>query len=353
MSRPNSKLPRYVVAYRDRHGKQRVYFKHRINVVLPQPTGSPEFFKAYAETLERDAKLKGGTKGDDDIKARHFGAGTVDAAVLAYFASTTFKVELRESTQYDRARVLKNLAESYGPNRVAHIRREDVEKWIASKADKPGAARHFAVTIKHWLDYCVTTLCLMKESPAAMIKLPSLPESDGYHCWTEDEIATYRKRHATGTNARTSMELALATGQRISDVAKMGRQHLRDGGKAIFVKQKKTGWQGEIPLHAELRTALKASPANNLTFLINQYGKPYTEAGLGGQFRDWCDEAGLPQCSMHGLRKACATRLAEAGATAHQIMSILGFTLREAERYTRAAEQKKMAKAGAKLVRVI
>jgi len=53
--------------------------------------------------------------------------------------------------------------------------------------------------------------------------------------------------------------------------------------------------------------------------------------------RKWTDKAGLPDCSAHGLRKACARRLAEAGATPHEIMSITGHkTLAEVERYTRA-----------------
>ena len=44
--------------------------------------------------------------------------------------------------------------------------------------------------------------------------------------------------------------------------------------------------------------------------------------------------AGLPiDCQPHGLRKAAGRRLAEAGCTAHEIMSVLGHkTLSEAER---------------------
>ena len=53
-----------------------------------------------------------------------------------------------------------------------------------------------------------------------------------------------------------------------------------------------------------------------------------------------------PGRSPHGLRKAAGRRLAEASATAHQIMSILGLTLQTAEIYTRQAEQGRMAVAG-------
>jgi len=60
-----------------------------------------------------------------------------------------------------------------------------------------------------------------------------------------------------------------------------------------------------------------ATPSGHLTFLITEFGRPFTPAGFGNWFRARCDEAGLHHCS--GLRKACATALAEAGASTHEI----------------------------------
>ena len=59
-----------------------------------------------------------------------------------------------------------------------------------------------------------------------------------------------------------------------------------------------------------------------MTFLQTEYGKPFTEAGFGNWFRDRCDEAGLPQCTAHGLKKASATIAAENGATTRQLMAM-------------------------------
>jgi integrase len=55
-------------------------------------------------------------------------------------------------------------------------------------------------------------------------------------------------------------------------------------------------------------------------------------------------QAGLPDRRVtHGLRKAAARRLAEAGCTAHQIMSMTGHqSMKEVERYTKAVEQKRL-----------
>jgi integrase len=113
-----------------------------------------------------------------------------------------------------------------------------------------------------------------------------------------------------------------------------------------MVRQSKTGRTLEIPVNAELRTCIEATPSEHLTFLTTRLGKPYSHGGLSDQFRVWCDEAGLPEhCSAHGLRKAAARRMAEAGCSAHEIAAITGHgTLKEIERYTKAAEQARLAR---------
>ena len=57
--------------------------------------------------------------------------------------------------------------------------------------------------------------------------------------------------------------------------------------------------------------------------------------------------AGLPaECVAHGLRKAALRRLAEHGATSKEMQAVSGHkTLAEIERYTRQADQRRLAKA--------
>ena len=77
---------------------------------------------------------------------------------------------------------------------------------------------------------------------------------------------------------------------------------------------------------------------------------PATAAGFGNWFADRCREAGIPVCA-HGLRSAAATRLADYGATAHQLVSWFGWrTLSEAERYTKEADRKRLAREAGKLI---
>src|SRR5262249_39302257 len=100
-----------------------------------------------------------------------------------------------------------------------------------------------------------------------------------------------------------------------------------------------------IPIHPELAGALAATPRNNLTFLVTERGKPFTPASFGNWFRARCNEASLPQCSAHGLRKAGATQLANAGCTIDQIKALTDHkALTEVPRYTKAADKAKLAR---------
>jgi integrase len=139
--------------------------------------------------------------------------------------------------------------------------------------------------------------------------------------------------------------LGVFTAQRRGDVVRIGRQHIRDG--VLTVRQRKTGTTLAIPVHPELARIIDATPIGHLTLLTTKSGRSYSANNFSDQFRVWCDQAGLPQhCVFHGLRKAAARRLAEAGCTAHEIAALTGHaSLREVERYTKAADQARLAKA--------
>jgi integrase len=139
------------------------------------------------------------------------------------------------------------------------------------------------------------------------------------------------------------MALLLYTGQRRSDVVKMGRQNRN--GSALRVRQQKTGTELEIPVHATLQGILDATPGDNMTYLLTSHGAPFTPAGFGNWFHEQCVAAGLaPGLASHGLRKAACRRLAEAGCSTLQIMSITGHKkVADIETYVSARNQKLMA----------
>ncbi|WP_271615311.1 tyrosine-type recombinase/integrase [Bradyrhizobium sp. CCBAU 51627] len=131
---------------------------------------------------------------------------------------------------------------------------------------------------------------------------------------------------------------------------RLGRQHIRDG--RIRFREAKNEHRNpiniDIPVHPALAESIgAANVSNNMTFLLTEFGKPFTANGFGNKFKDWCCQADPPHCSAHGVRKATATALAEAEATPYEIMAITGHqTLAEVERYTKAVRRRKTADAG-------
>jgi integrase/recombinase XerD len=161
--------------------------------------------------------------------------------------------------------------------------------------------------------------------------------------------------HPVGTKARLALALLLYTSWRREDAPRLGPQHiyeakLPDGSteKRIKYRQAKNENRNpvdmDIRLQPDLAAIIDATPSGHLTFLITEYGKSFTANGFGNRFKDWCRQANLPHCSAHGLRSATAIRLAERGATPHEIMAITGHqTLEEVEHYTRAAGKRRLA----------
>ena len=76
---------------------------------------------------------------------------------------------------------------------------------------------------------------------------------------------------------------------------------------------------------------------------MTSFGKPFTANGFGNKMREWCDEAGLPDCTSHGLRKLFMIRLVHAGYTAPQIGALSGHKdLREIQLYIDEMDRSKM-----------
>src|SRR5262245_45712024 len=188
-----------------------------------------------------------------------------------------------------------------------------------------------------------TALDLIDDDPTIGIKLRSV-KGDGFHTWSEEEIAAFEAAHPIGSRERLALALGLHTGQRRGDVICMGRQHVR--GDLLHVVQQKTGKVLAIPIHPELQAVLDVVPLTQMTFLQTLRGKPFDGHTFTAWFIAACAKAGLSSdCTFHGLRKAACRRLAEAGCTVHEIAAISGHqTLREIERYTKAADQARMAR---------
>ncbi len=210
----------------------------------------------------------------------------------------------------------------------------------------PSAANNFLKAMSVLMEFALEA-GLVDHNPVRDVKKINT-KSDGFHTWTVAEVAAFEARHPVGTMARLAMDLMLYTGLRRSDVVRVNRSHIAGGVLSIqpVKTQRSSGVIVTVRILPVLADSIEKTPTGEKTLLISGWNRPFAVKGFGNWFRDHCDEAGVPG-SAHGLRKAAATRCAENGATASELMAMFGWTtLQEAERYTRAAERRKLGLQG-------
>lgn len=326
------KHPPYVSKFKDRHGKVRWIFRKADleSRGTALTFDKPEWWEWYFAALKGEAR---------QIGAKFTLAGTFSALIVAYYDSTDWK-NLKPATQVSRRREIERFRSEHGNKTVAHLQARHIARMMDLKADFPGAANNRLKTLRALLAFAKTR-GWRPDNPAMEVRKLRY-RTEGFHTWSEDEIAKFEARWATGTRERLAFDLLLYTGQRSADVRVMTAGQVRAG--YISLRQSKTDGALEIPIHPTLAASLAARDVDHLVLVTTKFGKPRSEKGFSNWISASARAAGIKGCSAHGLRKSAARRLAEAGCTVHEIMAITGHkSLKEVERYTRAVEQRASA----------
>lgn len=336
------KLPKYVSAFHDRHGKERFRYRRAgVTVALPGPYNS----RAFKDALEAAVNAV------PREKASRHDPGTVNELLNLYFQSATF-LKPSETRQRIARAILEDFRASVGKDLIANFEFNHIEALLLAKAKKrvegkrtvggPEAARALHKQLKRLFAHAVK-LKWISANPAEMAEGAG-GKRGTRHTWTEAEIAQYRAKHSLGTKARLALEIILWTGQRRADACSLGPQHIK--GSRIEWTAAKGEKPMVLPLAPQLRDAIAAMPAVGIkTLLVSAWGKPFTKDGFGNWFRDQCLAAGLPdKCRAHGLRKAIARRAAELEATQQQLKAIGGWEQdAEVTTYAKGADQARLA----------
>jgi integrase len=340
-------LPKYVSEFQNRHDVWTVRFRRKgWPTIYPKAKpGTDEFADEYRRWLAGQPQ---------EIGSKRTRPGSLKALAASYFNSLGF-VSMKATTQGVYRNIINRLCEDEGSTGIkvgdmpsSAIRREHVIKLMAKRAAKPDSANGLRKVLRAMMAHAVEA-GIRKDDPTQGVK-PIKVKTDGFHSWTEAEIEKFEQVHGAGSKGRLALALLLYTGQRRGDVVRMGRQHMRDG--FLSVKQEKTGTELSIPVLPVLQSVIDETPKDNMSFLVTELGRPFTSAGFGNWFKEQCYMANLPHCSAHGLRKAASRRLAEYGCTVHEVAAITGHaSLREVQRYTRGADQKRLASAAIEKVK--
>lgn len=332
------KRPAYVHVYKDRHGKERIYFNRagQPKIPLPGPIYSELFWIAYH-------KAKEGKRATPSAGATKAKAGTMNALIVDYYNSSAFTSKA-PATRATYRNQLEAFRREHGDGPVAEIKAKHLDAILGEIAKKSTAQAHKLRKRLATLFRLAVKWEYREDNP--MLNAERIKhKTKGFAPWTEDDIAKFRTYWKEGTPRRIAFEILLFTGLRRSDAVRIGRQHIQ--GDRIVTKIKKSGDEVEvsIPIHPELRAVLDTITHGHLNFITTERGAARSDKAFTNWIIEAARDAGLPaHRSPHGLRKSACIRLAEAGCSASEIMSITGHrNLAEVETYVRETNKKKLA----------
>lgn len=379
----HSRLPPYITRDKGPDGKERFYYRRpgQKKIRIHGVPYTPAFMARYAQAMGGD-NVVAITPGPipERRKVNDFNwlcERYYESAEFGSLDDTLSKpMRRRIFTRISKMPIKPNSQLVFGDmpltqwNRqaVRAIRDRIAEKHLDEKgkpAGGPSMANEFRKSLRVLFAWAVDA-GHMETNPASDFKNLKPKNIGGHHTWTIEEVEQYEAKWSVGTRERVALGLLLYTGQRASDVRQFGPKHVKvrteideDGNEfkrnwLVFTQHKNRNSSPvhlEIPIRPELSELIEGIDTE--AFLINTLGKPLDRSGFTDFFAEACIAAGVPGRS-HGLRKAAAVRLAENGATDKEIMAITGHqTLAEVTRYTKMANQKKLAASATEKVRVV
>ncbi len=305
---------------------------HGPRIYLRAAYGGPEFEAEYHAAVRGDAPRPRRGKGSE---------GALGWLVARWQASSEWAT-LARATQRQRINILKHLLVDAEAFPFREIGKAEISAGRERRAATPSQANNFLNTMRSLFKWAIAN-DFLESNPTDGVKNVRRPNTGGFHSWTEAEVEQFERRWPIGTRERLAFAVLLYTGLRRGDAARLGRQHVSKG--VIHIRSEKTDAQVVIPVLPELQRVLDASRTGNLTFIATQRGTAMVKESFGTWFKEACKAAGVPG-SAHGLRKATATRFANAGATEAELDAIMGWSPGSgmSRIYTRRRDIRKLAR---------
>lgn len=330
MPRPR---PLYLQHEKTRHGKYVWYFRRGDGprIRMHGEYGSVEFSADYQAALNAEPVHAPAKK--------LVSKGTL-AWLIANYRGSSAWAELSMATRRQRENIFKHVIASAGDKPIETVTRKSIVNGREGRKDTPAQANNFLKAMRGLFKWALDAEHV-KADPTRDVNWLKV-KTEGFHVWTEDEVARYEARWPVGTRERVAFDVLLYTGLRRGDAVTLGRQHVRNG--VFKIRTEKTGADVEAPILPALAATLAAGPTGDLAFIVGERGQPMAKESFGTWFKIACKAAGVPG-SAHGLRKAGATRAAGNGASTKQLEAIFGWEGgKMASHYTRSADRAKLAR---------
>lgn len=349
----NIDLP-YVETNKSRHKNVRYYLRIDGKRIcrLPDDINSEEFSKKYWEA--RNAALP--ADGQEPV------AKTISSIVkpntfrwlcMEYMRTDAFKT-LDSSTQEARRRIMEAMwlepvspkdSRQFGDMPLTRMDHTNIEVLRDRKKETPFAADERLKVLRQVFD----TKKDGKPIVPNIVRLvdPFNVHTDGHATATPENMAQFIEHHGIKSKAVLCIAILMFTGFRVSDVSQLGPQHRRkDTFKLrLFKNRNRKPYDIEIAIHPILESVLAMHKVRDLTYVVTEFGKPFSIKGLGNRISDWFRQAGLSHLTAHSVRKGLAADVAHNEATDSMLEAMFGWLdAKTSKIYTRNADRARLAR---------
>lgn len=349
----NINLP-YIEKNKSRHGSVRYYLRidGKRLCRLPDNIDSEEFSSAYWKAREEAKPLL-----EKAVEAKPLSSivrpNSFRWLCMEYMRSNAF-ISLDETTRTRRRKIMEGIWEerlSDTDDRLVadiplpRVTLAHIEILRDRKRDAPFAADERLKVLRQVFDTKKDGKAIVPN--IARLVQPFNAHSDGHATATPEDIEKFIAHHGTSSKAVLYVAIQMYTGLRVSDLAVLGPQHRRkDAFKLrLFKNRNRTPVDIDIAIHPILEAVLASHKIENLTYLVTEFGKPFSVKGLGNRISDWWRQAGMGHLTSHSVRKGLATDVAHNEATDSMLEAMFGWKDGKTSKiYTRNAERARLAR---------
>lgn len=265
---------------------------------------------------------------------------TVGAAIDAYLIWLRSTDTITNGTKEIYERELKVARAAWGNLPATGLRPMHVQALMDGFSAQPGKANNFLGTMRAMSKWSRTRGDPFGQSLTEGVVPYKV--TGGHRPWSDAQIKCALD-NLSGP-IRRAVVLAMYTGQRCSDVVRLGWTDIDEGGFAL--RQQKTGVEPWCPIVPELATEMARWEKRPGPFVVQADGGRYTSKLLSKHFAWARDELpDLAGVTFHGLRATAVVKLRREGLSPLQIQDIIGMSVAMIQRYCRFADKKAGGKA--------
>lgn len=349
------RIREFLIEEKTRHGRTRYLFHRR-------PDGRRITVRGVPGEIEFETKYQWLSQGGDlqlDLERaanerRLNGSAPVTLADLAvHYRRFVDNEQDRRAMSIHTIRCYRRFTErffdQFGSATLSDIETHHLERILDEWSSTDNAWNNALRAIKHLFKYAKSKWGL-KPNPAEEIEKRKVV-SEGFEPWEPEDISRFFEKHTLGSKAHLAMMLFIEIAPRRADIVRLGPKNIVRIRGETYIKfwpqktQRTNPIPVSIPLSPELEEAIKATKTGEETFLITDFGNPFSAEGFGNKMAEWRDAAGVRSTvSAHGIRKSVGIDLAENEATPYEIMAALGHSSPKVTLvYTEAADRRRLS----------